>query len=115
VHKDRTAVALVGFAVVALVAAGVVSYFASKKPDGLEYSLQGAKQEKATGAQAEAQGEQGAGYKGPMPDYATPGVKRRGLSGGIAGAAGIVITFGVLAGIGLVLRSRRGRKAKADG
>lgn len=87
----------VGIAVVALLLAGVVSYYASANPDGLEYVAG------KTGF-LDSASEHGAA-DGPLADYGTQGVDNARLSGGLAGVIGTVVVL-VLAG-GLVLAIRR--------
>lgn len=87
----------VGIAVVALLLAGVVSYYASANPDGLEYVAG------KTGF-LDSASEHGAA-DGPLADYGTQGVDNARLSGGLAGVIGTVVVL-VLAG-GLVLAVRR--------
>lgn len=94
---------LVPLAAVALVLAVGIAHLASGKPDGLEQvaEQQGfAKQEKVTAA-------------APMPDYevsALRGALGKPVAKTAAGLAGVVLTFGLVLGIGkLVARRRRSR------
>lgn len=91
------AVVLAGL-LVALLIAGVVSYYASSHPDGLEYV---AGQE---GFADTAKDHQVA--DGPMADYSTKGVDNERLSGGIAGVTGTLVVL-LLAGGGFLLLRRR--------
>ncbi len=98
--------------VVALILAGVVSNFASSSPDGLDATtLKGCTvddQGAITGGQCLAQNaedHQLAG--GPLADYGVKGVGNPYLSNGLAGVAGVVITFGVGAGLFWLVRRRR--------
>ncbi|GAA4092391.1 PDGLE domain-containing protein [Nocardioides kongjuensis] len=83
---------------VALLVAGVGSYYASSHPDGLEYVahqtgfIDSAKQPVDTGS--------------PFADYETSGVDDPRLSGGIAGVAGVGLTLLIGGGLFWVLRRR---------
>ena len=83
---------------VALLIAGVASYYASSHPDGLEYVagktgfLDTAKDPVDTGS--------------PFADYGTTGVEDDRLSGGIAGVAGVLLTLVIGGGLFRVLRRR---------
>ncbi|MBM7515935.1 PDGLE domain-containing protein [Nocardioides nitrophenolicus] len=83
---------------VALLVAGVGSYYASSHPDGLEYVahqtgfIDSAKDPVDTGS--------------PFADYSTKGVDDARLSGGIAGVAGVLLTLGLGGGLFWVLRRR---------
>ncbi len=87
---------------VALLIAGVGSYYASSHPDGLEYVaaktgfIDSQKKPVDTGS--------------PFADYGTKGVDNERISGGIAGIAGVGITF--LLG-GLLFRVLRRREPQA--
>lgn len=82
---------------VALLLAGVVSFYASSKPDGLEYVAG------KIGFLETA--DEHAAADGPLADYATRGVHDARLSGGLAGIAGALVVL-VLAG-GLAFAVRR--------
>lgn len=82
---------------VALVLAGVVSFYASSAPDGLERV--------AHDHGFADSADRHAASDGPLADYRTRGVEDDRLSGGLAGVAGALIVL-VLAG-GLVLLVRR--------
>jgi hypothetical protein len=85
----------------ALLIAGVVSFYASSHPDGLEYVAERAGFIDSADEHAAADG--------PMADYATKGVDDERLSGGLAGVTGAVVTLLVTGGLVLVVR-RRTRK-----
>lgn len=93
----------VGIAVVALLLAGVVSYYASANPDGLEYVAG------KTGF-LDSASEHGAA-DGPLADYGTKGVDNERLSGGLAGVIGTVVVLVLAGGLALVVRRR---SAKTD-
>jgi len=88
----------VGIAVVALLLAGVVSYYASANPDGLEYVAG------KTGF-LDSASEHGAA-DGPLADYGTKGVDNARLSGGLAGVIGTVVVLVLAGGLALVVRRR---------
>lgn len=88
----------VGIAVVALLLAGVVSYYASANPDGLEYVAG------KTGF-LDSASEHGAA-EGPLADYGTKGVDNARLSGGLAGVIGTVVVLLVAGGLALLVRRR---------
>ena len=83
----------------ALLVAGVGSYYASSSPDGLEYSAE------ETGFAHTAEDSAVAGS--PLADYAVSGVDDGRLSGGLAGVIGVVVTLVVAGGLTLVVRRRR--------
>lgn len=89
---------LAGLAV-ALVAAVVVSSFASSSPDGLERVA--IDEEFADSADEHAL----AG--GPLADYSTRGVDDEGMSTAVAGLIGVAITFVVTGGAVYALRRTR--------
>jgi cobalt/nickel transport protein len=82
--------------VVSLVIAGLVSYFASPSPDGLERV-------------AEDKGFLSL-VKEPvfslLPDYSIPGLPGF-LSNGLAGAVGVLATFGAVTALGFAVRRRK--------
>jgi cobalt/nickel transport protein len=88
----------VGIAVVALLLAGVVSYYASANPDGLEYVAH------KTGF-LDSASEHGAA-DGPLADYSTKGVDDARLSGGLAGVIGTVVVLVIAGGLTLLVRRR---------
>ncbi len=91
---------LMPLAAVALVLAVGLAHLASSKPDGLEHVAhqQGfAHQEKTTAA-------------APMPDYEVSALRRfvgRPVARTVAGLAGVLLTFGLVLGVGKVLARRR--------
>jgi hypothetical protein len=91
---------LVAGLLVALLLAGVVSFYASSSPDGLE------KVAADTGMNAPARDHALGGS--PFADYTTKGVEDARVSGGLAGAAGVLVTLGVGGTLFFVLRRRRG-------
>ncbi len=98
-RRRTTGFLLVGL-LVALVIAGVGSYYASSSPDGLEWS-------------AEKEGfldtaEDSATADSPLADYAVSGVDDSRLSGGLAGVVGVAVTLVLAGGITLLVRRRPG-------
>ena len=91
--------------VVALLIAGVASYYASAHPDGLEYVA-----EQAGFADTAAEH---AGADGPLADYRVEGVEDERLSGGLAGVAGALVVLLLTAGLVYAVR-RRPRPAPAE-
>jgi hypothetical protein len=82
----------------ALLVAGVGSWYASSSPDGLEWSAEEA------GFLGTA--EDSATADSPLADYQVNGEEGR-LSGGVAGVIGVVAVLGVAGGLTWVVRSRR--------
>ncbi len=97
--RISTRVVVLAGLLVALLLAGVVSYYASSHPDGLEYV---AHQE---GFADTAKDHHVA--DGPMADYATKGIDNSWLSGAVAGVTGTLVVL-LLAGGGFLLLRRRG-------
>lgn len=87
----------------AVLIAGVGSWYASSAPDGLEWSAE------QSGFLETAQ--DSAAADSPLADYAVNGEEGR-LSGGVAGVLGVVVTLAVAGGLTLVVR-RRGSRATA--
>jgi hypothetical protein len=75
------------------------SPFASSSPDGLERV--------AADEGFLARGEPG---RGPVPDYAAPGVDDARVATGLAGFGGTLLVFGLATGAGAAVR-RRGARA----
>jgi len=95
---------LVGL-LVALVLAGVASYYASNSPDGLNKVASDKGFDKA--ATDHAAGDS------PLAGYSTKGVDNERVSGGLAGVAGVGLTFLIAGAVVLVVR-RRGPGAAED-
>ncbi|XVV01521.1 PDGLE domain-containing protein [Actinosynnema sp. CA-248983] len=85
----------VWFALVSLVLAGAVSYFASSDPDGLDFVTE------EHGIAEQAQDHPLA--DGPFADYALSGDDR---FTGLAGVVGVVLTLAVAGGLFWLLRKR---------
>ncbi len=84
--------------VLSLLVAGVLSFYASASPDGLEYVaervgfLDAAKDSAATGS--------------PLADYGVAGVEDSRLSGGLAGVIGVAVTAVIAFSLMWLLRRR---------
>jgi cobalt/nickel transport protein len=81
---------------IALVLGGVVSYYASGSPDGLNRVAEdkGFIDEERASATADS----------PLADYSTRDVANERLSGGLAGAVGVAVVLVVAGGLALVVR-----------
>ncbi|WP_210156205.1 energy-coupling factor ABC transporter permease [Microbispora oryzae] len=90
---------LVGGGLVALLLAGVVSFYASSAPDGLNKVAQ----DKGFNANEKAQPLE----NGPLAGYSVKGVSDERLSGGLAGVAGVGLTVLAGGGVFYVVRRRR--------
>jgi len=85
--------------VVALVCAGVVSFYASASPDGLE---------KVAADHGIAKKERDTAVKdSPLADYGVRNISDARLSGGLAGVIGVGVTLAAGTGVFVVLRRRR--------
>ncbi len=85
-----------GFLLVALLVAGVASYYASSHPDGLNFVAQKSgfiDQEKASPTS-----------EGPFAGYSTKGIHDDRLSGGVAGVAGCLLVLGIASGVFWLVR-----------
>jgi cobalt/nickel transport protein len=89
---------VVGLLVSALLA-GVGSFYASGRPDGLEHVAG------TLGFDSTAQDSATAGS--PLADYSLAPVGDARLSGGLAGLVGVLVVGAVMAGLVLLLRRRR--------
>jgi hypothetical protein len=83
---------------VALILAGIVSFYASGAPDGLEKVAA----DKGISAKEEHHRLKGS----PLGDYGVKGVHDRRLSGGLAGLAGVGITLVIGGGLFWLVRRR---------
>jgi cobalt/nickel transport protein len=91
---------------VALLIAGVGSWYASGSPDGLEWAAE------QTGFAHTA--EDSAVADSPLADYGVAGVGSERLSGGLAGLVGVAVTLVLAGGLALLVR-RRGRESASTG
>lgn len=90
---------LVGGGLVAVLLAGVVSFYASSAPDGLE--------KVAADKGLSAQEKPHAAENGPLAGYTVKGVGDQRLSGGLAGVAGVALTVAAGGGVFYAVRRRR--------
>jgi len=97
--RVSTRVLVVAGLLVALLLAGVASFYASSDPDGLT---------KVSQDQGFAQSEEqhGAG-DGPFAGYQTDGIAGGRLSGGLAGVVGSLVVLTIAGGGALAVRRRR--------
>lgn len=109
-ERKRLALFFAGFAVVALILAGIVSYFANSNPDGLDHSTQQGCQVVQTEQGEELDGtciaqnaKDHALKDGPLADYAVGGDDR---FTGVAGVVGVLATAAVGFGVFFLLRKR---------
>ncbi|MFB7938095.1 energy-coupling factor ABC transporter permease [Streptomyces sp. NPDC056049] len=91
----------IGGVVTALVLAGVVSFYASQSPDGLE------KVAADQGIDAKAEEYEHATADSPLADYGVEGIESTRLSGGLAGVIGVGLTLAVGTGAFWAVRRRR--------
>ncbi|HIH36605.1 MAG TPA: hypothetical protein HA232_01695 [Methanocellales archaeon] len=82
--------------IIALVLAGGVSLFASSSPDGLERV--------AIDHDFIELGEGHEVIRSPMPDYVVPGISNETLAASLAGLIGTLMMFGLVYGLGKVLK-----------
>lgn len=98
-----TRVLVVVGVLVALLVAGVVSFYAAGSPDGLERV--------ATDQGFIDQAEEHSSADSPLADYRTRGVEDERAAGGLAGVAGTLVVLGAGSGLFLVLRRRERQRA----
>ena len=99
-RTTRTRTFLVAGLAVALLFAGVGSWYASSSPDGLESTAA----QQGFGDTARNSASAGS----PLADYAVSGVDDGRLSGGLAGVIGVAVTLVLAGGLTLLLRRRTG-------
>jgi hypothetical protein len=102
---SRRTLVLVGL-LVAVVLAGGVSYFASSSPDGLNKVASDTGFDKGTKAHHLEDS--------PFSGYQTKGAGDGFLSGGLAGVAGVGVTFLIVGGIVWAVRRRSSSVRPAD-
>ena len=96
-----TRVVLVVGLLAALLIAGVVSYYASASPDGLERV--------AMDEGFIDTAEEHAAAEGPLADYSAKGVDDERVAGGLAGVVGTLVVLVAAGGIFMLLRRRERR------
>jgi len=109
-RTKRTWLFFAGFALVALVIAGALSYFADSDPDGLDSAtlkgcevVQTPQGEQLTGSCIAQRAEDHDLAAGPLADYAVGGDDR---FTGLAGVAGVAVTLALAGGLFWLLRKR---------
>jgi cobalt/nickel transport protein len=99
-RSNRTKLFVLAGLLVALVLAGIVSYYASADPDGLT---------KVSEDEGFAQSEEAHDLEdSPFAGYSTKDVDNERLSGAMAGVIGVGVTFVVAGGVALLVRRRDG-------
>ena len=101
-----TRLVLAGLLVATLLMAGVVSFYASSDPDGLNRV---AEDEGFASTESEH-----TSSDSPLSDYAVSGVDDERLSGGLAGVAGVAVVLLLTGGITYAVRRRPGSGPATD-
>ncbi|MFT4127799.1 MAG: PDGLE domain-containing protein [Gordonia sp. (in: high G+C Gram-positive bacteria)] len=101
---------LIAFAVIALVIAGIVSYFASSSPDGLDSATQRGCETSAVNGTEQLTGNCIAQHatdhamaSSPLADYSLRGIE---YTNGIAGVIGVIVTLAIAGGLFWAIRRR---------
>ena len=95
----RTRPVAFGLLIASVILAGVLSYFASSKPDGLEKV---ASDHGISAAERPHDNEES-----PLAGYQTAGIDGSWVSGGVAGVLGVVAVGAAGTGLFMLLRPRR--------
>lgn len=105
-RQPSTRTLLVVGVALSLLLAGVLSWYASTSPDGLERVAEdkGLSQTSRESRSADS----------PLAGYGTQGVEDDRLSGGLAGVIGVAVTGVVMGGLILSLRRRSGQTSPTD-
>lgn len=98
-----TRLVLAGLLVATLLVAGVVSYYASSDPDGLNRVAQDEGFASTESGHATADS--------PLADYTVAGVDDERLSGGLAGVAGVAVVLLLTGGLAYAVRRRPGSES----
>ena len=111
---------LAGGLLVALLLAGVVSNFASGSPDGLDATAREGctfnADDEITGGTCMLQKEREHQLAdSPLADYGVRGLGNDALSTGLSGVLGVLITFGLGAGLFWLVRRRTHEATETDG
>lgn len=96
--KMSTKVFVLAALAVALIFAGGISYYASSHPDGLTRV--------AADKGFDSQQKSSATADSPLAGYAVKDIANERLSGGLAGATGVVIVLALMGGLAFVVRRR---------
>jgi cobalt/nickel transport protein len=109
--NKKLGIFLLGGLLVSLLLAGVVSNFASSSPDGLDSAAREGctfdSDGTITGGTCMAQREQVHQMKdSPLADYGIKGIGNGYLSTGLSGVLGVLVTFGIGAGVFRLVRRR---------
>jgi cobalt/nickel transport protein len=104
-RTPRTRTLWIAGLVLALLLAGVGSWYASSAPDGLEWAAE------ETGFDETAR--DSAVADSPLADYTVDGEEGR-LSGGTAGVIGVVVTLVLAGGVTLLVRRRNAQPTGSD-
>jgi hypothetical protein len=102
-RRVTTRALLLAGLLVSLVLAGVLSFYASSHPDGLEHVAE------TVGFSQAAEDHAASGS--PLADYGTQGVDNQRLSGGVAGVVGVLVVTVLGCGLFWVLRRRTDSEA----
>jgi hypothetical protein len=105
-RRIPTRVVLVAGLLVALLLAGVISFYASGSPDGLERV--------AADKGFLDRADEHAAAGGPLADYQARGVDNDRIAGGVAGITGAVVVLLVMGGLTYVVRRREPTPANRD-
>ena len=109
--KKRLGWFVAGGLLIAALLAGVVSSFASSSPDGLDAAAREGctfdADDNITGGTCMAQRERDHQLAdGPLADYGIKGIDNEYLSTGLSGVLGVLVTFGIGAGVFWLVRRR---------
>ena len=105
-RRPSTRTVVVVGVLVALVLAGVVSFYASSEPDGLDR----VSRDEGFAATEKEHGSSGS----PLSDYAVDGVDDERVSGGLAGVLGVGVVLVLTAGIAYAVRRRPDSPPEAE-
>ena len=105
-RRPSTRTLLVAGVALSLLLAGVLSWYASSSPDGLERVAEDQGFSQTGGDHAAADS--------PLAGYGTEGVEDERLSGALAGVMGVAVTGVVMGGLILALRRRSGQTRATD-
>jgi len=115
-HRSTRWFLLAGL-VLTLLLAGLVSNLASSSPDGLDaVSRQGCEYsgERITGGDCIARSGREHEVGGPLADYRIAGIDNPYLSTGVSGVAGVLLVFGIGAGLFRMVRRRGPQNREPD-